>query len=186
VPVSAEGRSKSWLRPALLVVVIGVVIASYSNHWLSRSGPIVQPERREALPDFTYRQANGEQWRLKEHRGQVILLNFWATWCPPCREETPGLVQIQHEFGNRGFTVAGVAMDENPETVPGFVERFQITYPILLPPPSEALANSVESLPTSLLIDKRGRVARAYVGAISPSVFAADIRRLLQEKAAHG
>ena len=138
------------------------------------------------MPDFTYRQVDGQVWRLKDHRGQVVLLNFWATWCPPCREETPGLVKIQSEFRDQGFTVAGVAMDEDQKAVPAFVQRFRITYPVLFPPQDAALANSVESLPTSLLIDKSGNVARTYVGAVSPSVFAADIRHVLREKATLG
>jgi cytochrome c biogenesis protein CcmG/thiol:disulfide interchange protein DsbE len=119
---------------------------------------------------------------VENHRGQVVLLNFWATWCPPCREETPGLVQIEGQFANQGFTVAAIAMDEDPQSVSSFVKRFHITYPVLFPPPGAALANSVESLPTSLLIDKTGHVARTYVGAVSPSVFAADIQKVFQER----
>ena len=184
--MSTERKPTSWLRTALLVFLVIVIVASYSNRWLSRSGASIQTQNREPLPDFTYRQANGQEWRLKDHRGQVVLLNFWATWCPPCREETPGLVKIQNEFNDKEFTVAGIVMDEDQQAVPSFVKRFRITYPVLFPPQDAALANSVESLPTSLLIDKSGHVARTYVGAVSPAVFAADIQHVLQEKATHG
>jgi cytochrome c biogenesis protein CcmG/thiol:disulfide interchange protein DsbE len=186
VPVSTERKPKNWRRPALLMLLVIVMVASYSNRWLSRSGSSIQIRNREPLPDFTYRQLNGHEWRLRDHRGQVILLNFWATWCPPCREETPGLVRIQSEFGNQGFTVVAIAMDEDTQAVPSFVRQFRITYPVLFPSHDAALVNSVESLPTSLLLDKTGHVARTYVGAISKSVFAADIQHVLQERTTHG
>jgi thiol-disulfide isomerase/thioredoxin len=121
----------------------------------------------------------GGQWSLAQQRGNVVLVNFWATWCPPCRMETPGLVSISNRYAGKGLTVVGVAMDDDPlRVVPPFVSRYGIPYPILLPGGS---SSSIDSLPTSLLIDRNGRVARTYSGAVDEQTLAHDIDQLLSE-----
>jgi thiol-disulfide isomerase/thioredoxin len=121
----------------------------------------------------------GGQWSLAQQRGNVVLVNFWATWCPPCRMETPGLVKISKRYAGKGLTVVGVAMDDDPvRAVTPFVSRYGIPYPILLPAGS---ASSIDSLPTSLLIDRNGRVARTYYGAVDEQTLAHDIDDLLSE-----
>jgi cytochrome c biogenesis protein CcmG, thiol:disulfide interchange protein DsbE len=186
VPVSSAFGSKHWLRTILLALVVVLIVASYSNPWLSKSGSAIPIQKRTELPDFAYQQAGGGTWRLSEHRGQVVLLNFWATWCPPCRQETPGLVRLQNQFRSKSFAVAGVDMDENRQAIPAFLRKFGVTYPILLPGPDSVLVSSVESLPTTLLIDKNGRVAQIYSGAVAESVFATDVKSLLIERARTG
>jgi thiol-disulfide isomerase/thioredoxin len=126
---------------------------------------------------------NGDKWSLSEQRGKVVLVNFWATWCPPCRVETPALVGLHRKYAERGFTVAGVAMDEEPwSTVPDFMKKYGIVYPILTPTEQLSLIDRVESLPTSILIDKSGRIARTYVGLVTESGLSDDIEAVLAEK----
>ncbi len=123
----------------------------------------------------------GGKWSLSGQRGKVVLVNFWATWCPPCRMETPGLVSIAKRYAGQGVEVVGVAMDDTPRRdVPPFITRFGIPYPILLP--SASIVSSVDSLPTSLLIDRSGRVARTYYGMVDEGTLARDIDRLLSER----
>jgi len=125
----------------------------------------------------------GGQWSLSEQRGKIVLVNFWATWCPPCRMETPGLVSIAKRYAGQGVEVVGIAMDDTPlRDVPPFVSRFGIPYPILLPAASSPLSTSIENLPTSLLIDRNGRVARTYYGMVDERLLAHDIDQLLAER----
>jgi peroxiredoxin len=134
------------------------------------------------MPDFVMKTLDGGSWSLASHRGSVVLLNFWATWCPPCRHELPGLVRLANTYRGRGVEVAGISMDEERELVRQFAAQHTISYPVLLPRPGEELASQVRSLPASLLIDREGRIAKTYVGAESEAVFRRDVEMLLAEQ----
>lgn len=162
-------------------MVVILLLASNSNRWLSASGVPIESNRREPLPDFDFPQLNGGHWRLRDHRGDIVLLDFWATWCPPCREETPGLVHLSQHLPSNDIVVVGISMDENQSAITAFVRAFHVPYPVLLPPSGSALPGSVESLPTSLLLDRQSRVAHSYVGAVSEAVFSRDIEQLRGE-----
>ena len=138
--------------------------------------------KRRVMPDFRMNTLDGSSWRLADHRGSIVLLNFWATWCPPCRHELPGLVRLANAYRGRGVEVAGISMDEEAPAVRQFAAQHAISYPVLLPRPGEELASQVQSLPTSLLIDREGRIAKTYVGAESEAVFGRDVEMLLAEQ----
>lgn len=134
-------------------------------------------ERRE-VADLRVTALDGSRWTLEGQRGNVVLLNFWATWCPPCRIETPALVTLHAKYAGRGFTVAGVTMDDDPgSVVPAFVERYGVRYPVLVPQGEI----HVDALPTSYLIDRSGRVARTYVGLVTERTLRNDIEAVLAE-----
>ncbi len=165
-----------------LVLLAGALLLLYFLVPSSNTaGDVKADAKRRPMPDFSLQTLNGNSWSLNEHRGQVVLVNLWATWCPPCRAETPGLVNLNHEFEGRGFSLVGIAMDDDPASVvPGFVNEYHMTYQVLLPG-NFALAQSTESLPTSFLVDKNGRVARTYTGMVSESVLRRDVEALLSE-----
>jgi cytochrome c biogenesis protein CcmG, thiol:disulfide interchange protein DsbE len=174
---------KSRLLSKLLWPVLTVGIAAYAlGPLLSNQFGSVKPVTdRTAAVDFTLSTLEGESWSLADQRGKVVLVNFWATWCPPCRMETPDLVATHGKYENRGFTVVGVTLDETPdEDVPPFVERYGMQYPILLP--SAEVGGNITSLPTSLLIDRNGRVAKTYRGIVTESALARDVEALLKER----
>jgi cytochrome c biogenesis protein CcmG, thiol:disulfide interchange protein DsbE len=165
--------------------MVVALVATFRGRLFHRAEPLRAAEKRGALPAFTLRELDGGTWHSKDHRGEVMLVNFWATWCPPCREETPDLVELQRRFGSRGFTVIGISMDDNPkEVLPGFVRRFKVNYPILVPAADSSLADAIESLPTSFLIDRSGRVAGSFVGQIPSGQLAGQIEALLKEPVA--
>lgn len=139
------------------------------------------PAERQRMPDISMATLDGGDWKLSDHRGQVVLVNLWASWCPPCRSETPGFVKIAGEFRGRGLQVVGINMDEELANAREFVGRYRIPYPTLLPP-RDSFANAVESLPTTFLVDGAGRVARTYVGAVSERDLRAGITALLDER----
>lgn len=171
------------IRFGVLALVVGAIISGFPARLFHRETPLRPPGERPPMPDFTLRQLGGDSWGLKEHAGSVILLNFWATWCAPCRQETPALVRLYHRYRDSGFTIAGITVDEDPKrVVPEFVGKYGIDYPVLVPGPHFGPAEQIEALPTSLLVDRNGRLAWSHVGAVDEDDLAAKIERLLAEK----
>ena len=105
-----------------------------------------------------------------------MLLNFWATWCPPCREEMPSMERLYQRYQDRGFTILALSIDRNVAAVPGFVEGFRLTFPIGLDPEAAvAKLYRVRALPTTVLIDRAGQVVAGAAGARnwdSPAAYA--------------
>lgn len=151
------------------------------------AGGLYPPADRRQLSELSLPRLDGTSWNLSEQRGKVVLLNFWATWCPPCRHETPALVELSKRYGPEGFLVAGIAMDEDGRaTVERFVTEHHIPYPVLLPSERSRLnlSSTLQGLPTSVLLDRQLRIAKTYVGAFPKSTFSRDIAALLKEPAA--
>jgi len=138
-------------------------------------------ENRKPTADFSLKVLNGNNWNFAEKRGKILVVNYWATWCAPCRYETPSLVNISNEYKSRGVEMVGVTMDENLENVPLFIEKYQIPYQILLPDFDPHLGNEGIALPTTFLYDKNGRLAKKYIGIVLESTLKSDIEELLKE-----
>lgn len=139
--------------------------------------PAVKPAEKP-LPDLKLPDLNGSPWSLHENLGKVVLINFWATWCAPCRAETPLLVSLGKEFKPRGLEIVGIALDDDGAgNIKKFVAEYEIDYPILLPVPGSRLSR-IDPVPTTLLIDAEGRLAKKYVGAMPEKILRADIEKL--------
>ncbi|MGQ9489217.1 MAG: TlpA family protein disulfide reductase [Anaerolineae bacterium] len=143
--------------------------------------PATGAPSRSVAPDFALPTADGQMVRLKDLRGQVVLLNFWATWCPPCKAEMPDLDALHREYGARHrFTVLGINMEENAEVVAGFAQQRGITFPLLLDTDGR-VSNKlfvVRSLPTSMIIDREGFIRDAWTGQISKEAMLARLQRV--------
>lgn len=163
------------------LVVVGALFLSFAPESIWR-GTIVAPvsERKES-GSFTLSDLEGNAWSLEAHRGKVVLVNYWATWCPPCHAETPALVRLASEYKARGFEVVGISVDEDRDLIRPFVDEYKISYPILLPTNAASLSLMIEALPTTVLYDRQGRMAKRFVGAALESTFRADIEALLSE-----
>jgi len=134
------------------------------------------------MPALVLTQLDGGTWRMEDHRGQVVLVNYWATWCGPCREETPGLVRLSRELGPKGLAVVGVSIDEGSRgKVQQFVDEFKVPYPVAFPEAMSPMAEGMAGVPTTILVDRGGRVAKTYVGAAREADFEADVGVLLRE-----
>jgi len=144
-----------------------------------------QNEQRALAPGFTLRILVGGPITLSDLRGKVVLLNFWATWCPPCRWEIPDLNRIYTTYKDRGVVVLGVSWDDlSNEQIKTFVRNYKVDYPILHGTQSElsqvGKAYAWEGyLPTTYLIDRQGHVQEVYVGARSEKFFLKSIEPLL-------
>jgi peroxiredoxin len=124
-------------------------------------------ERDVEAPEFALADLAGNRVRLSDHRGNVVLLNFWATWCPPCRAEMPSMEKLYQVYRDRGLVILAISGDRtNRSTVETFVQELGVTFPILLDPAGEVFAQyGVRGLPTSYLLDRRGRIVSAEAGA---------------------
>ena len=131
--------------------------------------------------------ADVAKFRLEDYQGKVVLLNFWATWCPPCRAEIPDLVKLQQSFGRDKVAVIGVSVDANGtqeqirELLGKFVRKYKINYQIVLDS-EQRLAQQYganQFIPTTFLIDQQGKIRQTYNGARPFDVFAQDVDKLL-------
>lgn len=138
-------------------------------------------------PDFTWSTISGDAGKLSDYRGSVVLLNFWGTWCPPCRRELPDIVKLRDEFSGRGFEVLGVSLNERPKggmSIPEHLAAFagvnDLRYPLLIANPEIVSAyGSPPSVPTSFIIDRSGKISAVMVGARTAQEFRAVIEPLL-------
>ena len=139
------------------------------------------PKDRKKAPDFKLKDMDGRSVELADYKGKVVLLNFWATWCSPCRIEIPWFMEFEQEFKDKGFAVLGVAMDEEGwEVVKPYAERTKINYRLVMGDDITAqLYGGVESLPMTFVVDKDGNVASTHVGLVSKSVYRNEIVQLL-------
>lgn len=139
------------------------------------------PGLGDLAPDFTLKGADGAFIRLSDYRNKVVLLNFWATWCPPCRAEIPWFVEFERNFGARGFAVIGVSMDEDGwKAVGPFREAHKIRYALGIGDDALArLFGGVDSLPQTLLIGPDGKIAAKYTGIVSRNDYQTAIEKLL-------
>jgi len=123
-----------------------------------------------AAPDFSVADIDGKKFSLSDYKGKVVLLDFWATWCTPCRAEIPHFVEMQQQLGPRGFQVIGISMDEDAKPVKDFYQQFKINYPVAIG--DEKLAQSfggVLGLPVNFIIDRDGRILKKFLGATDVS-----------------
>jgi cytochrome c biogenesis protein CcmG, thiol:disulfide interchange protein DsbE len=165
------------------IAVLWIALASQS--WTDQAAGVKAVKDRKPVADLVLPQFNGGSWRLSEHRGQVVLINYWASWCAPCRQETPGLIDLARDYRYKGLSIVGVSMDEGGKrAVESFLSEFHVPYPVLMPDLALPSAPAVEALPTTVLLDRNGRAAKSYIGAVRESVFRADVDRLLAEQPA--
>ncbi|MCU0805671.1 MAG: TlpA family protein disulfide reductase [Burkholderiales bacterium] len=128
-------------------------------------------EATQALAKAAFRDLKGAPVSLADWKGQVVVLNFWATWCPPCREEMPALMRYQQRYAPNGIQVVGIALDE-PDKVRAFGEELKVNYPLLLGGTElfklmTQLGNRAGALPFTVIVDRQGNFAAAHLGALT-------------------
>ena len=140
---------------------------------------------RKLAPNFSLKDADGRLVQLSDFRGKVVLLNFWATWCDPCRIEIPWFVEFERQHKGQGFAVLGVSMDEDGwQAIKPFVSEAGINYRILLGDDKVSdLYGGIDSLPTSFVIDREGRIAAVHIGLVSKSRYENDLQQLFETPA---
>jgi len=144
--------------------------------------PNVAAQAPRPAPPVVLKDVKGRTIRLSDLKGKVVLLNFWATWCPPCRAEIPDLVKWQKEYAFQGLQVIGVTYPPTDRRkVRSFILELKITYPVLLgQKKTKALFDAGETLPFSVLIDREGKVRENIEGILLPEEFDEKVRPLLE------
>ena len=141
------------------------------------------PLPNHPAPDLALPQIDGTPRTLRDLRGQVVLINVWATWCPPCRAEMPAIQQAYAEYHDHGFTILAVNQREDATTITPFLEQHGLTFPILLDGDGQASATyQASALPSSFFVDRRGVIRAVYHGPMPPRVINGTIEQLLQER----
>lgn len=187
-------RALSWLRSeearplrrrvAIVVDVIlavVVVVLLYQRAAPQAAAALGLGRGGEPAPDFTLVTLTGDSISLDDLRGQVVLVNFWASWCPPCRVEMPGFERVFRERRDDGFVIVGIATDRHAEDqIREFVAEHDITYPIALGTMDVVRAyGGVRALPESFLVDREGRIAHRVVGYFAEPALRSAINRMI-------
>jgi peroxiredoxin len=174
-------------RRQLLGFALGPApLALLSSCTVETTRASVKPkEKRNKAPEFELKDGSGATVKLADYRGKVVLLNFWATWCGPCKVEIPWFIDFEQRFKSKGFAVLGIAMDEEGwEIVKPYLAEKKVNYRVVIGNDTTAnLYGGVESLPTSFILDREGRIARVHIGLVSKKEYENDITTLLADRA---
>ena len=164
------------------VLALGLFAAGCGSSAEVKAATLKAEKDRKTAPDFTLKDADGKVVHLSDYRGKVVILDFWATWCGPCRIEIPWFMDLQRKNKDRGFEVLGVAMDdEGWEVVKPFLADLGVNYRVMVGDDLTAqMYGGVDALPTTFLIDRDGRVAAVHVGLASRKDFEDGVEQLLQ------
>jgi len=174
-------------RDPLILFFVGALIAVmlFAGIQIARNNrrPVNGQLLGTTAPDFDLPDLDGKTMKLSSLRGKAVLLNFWATYCGPCKVEMPWFVELQKEYGPQGFQIIGVAMDDaSTEDIAKFAKDMDVNYPILLGKESVGLSyGGVNVLPTTFFLDRHGKVIAREFGLQSRSVFVDHIKEALGE-----
>jgi peroxiredoxin len=145
------------------------------------ASPVKAGKDRKPAPDFALKDADGKTVHLEDYKGKVVLLDFFATWCGPCKIEIPWFMEMERKNKDKGFSVLGVSMDdEGWEVVKPFLADLGVNYRVVIGNDATAqLYGGVDALPTTFLIDRNGKIAAVHIGLANKKVFEDGIEQLL-------
>jgi cytochrome c biogenesis protein CcmG/thiol:disulfide interchange protein DsbE len=171
---------------SLVLAVVAVMLLSNKLAKKPAGDQIDQASfKGKPAPEFQLKDLNGKTVKLSDYRGKAVLLNFWATWCPPCKAEMPWFVDMQNRYAAQGFQVVGISMDEgSPGDVAKFSKEIGVNYPVLLG--DEHVSDqygSVQALPTSFFIDRNGNIVNRVFGLAERKDIENNVIKLLASPA---
>ncbi|WP_456407797.1 redoxin domain-containing protein [Caldithrix abyssi] len=178
---------------AVLIIFVAILMLNGANN-SSKAEPSAanvpsqsvaqQDEQYPEAPAFTLNDLNGNEVSLSDFKGKVVFVNFWATWCPPCRKEIPAFIELIDQYGDDGFVILGVAVDprefQNVDKVKPFAKEMGINYPVVYDTKGVSqLYGGIRSIPTTFVINREGKVVGRIVGSRPKDVFEGIIKDLL-------
>jgi cytochrome c biogenesis protein CcmG/thiol:disulfide interchange protein DsbE len=175
--------SSAVVLAASLSLIFGSCSPRESQEVLQAAAEKAMAERDSSwkpAPSFTLKDSNGAAVTLADYKGKVLLLNFWATWCGPCKIEIPWFTEFQQQYKDKGFEVLGVAMDDDWTAVKPYLVSHKINYRIVLGNDAMATAyGGVDALPTTFVIDQNGKVLTSHIGLVNKDDYVKEIEGLL-------
>jgi thiol-disulfide isomerase/thioredoxin len=176
--VEAE-RSAS--APAAAVSAVAPLASHDEGTASEEQGAACDADAKPANLDFTIKHLDGKDVKLSDYKGKVVLLNFWATWCGPCKAEIPGFVELQDKYKNN-LVILGYSVDDTADKARAFATEYKMNYPVLLGLGREDVQDAygpIWGIPASFLISKDGRVCKKHMGIAPKAVFEKEIKALL-------
>jgi len=184
-------QHRSWIYTSFFIAVIILLFIFNNSDYLfgraEENGPyppnyVPAAQKSTALaPDFKLQSTEGKSIKLSDFKGKVVIVDFWATWCPPCRKGIPDLIDLKKKYGSKGFEVIGVSVDsDTKDKVIPFIKENGMNYPVVY---SESnvleLYGGIHNIPTSFVIDKKGKIVASYVGLTPKATYEDHIKKLL-------
>ena len=169
----------------VVAAVVAAAMLYFGVHMARRSGPTSAITRSAPAPDFTLESLDGKSVRLSDLRGKAVLLNFWATWCGPCKIEMPWFIELQNHYGSQGLQIVGVAMDDSSkEDIAKFAKDMGVNYPVLIG--KEAVGDAyggVPALPETFFIGRDGKIVDKIIGLRGKGEIEDSIKKALDTQA---
>jgi thiol-disulfide isomerase/thioredoxin len=138
-------------------------------------------QKTQKAPNFSLQSSDGKSVDLSKLKGKVVVVNFWATWCPPCRAEIPAFISVYQKYRAKGLEIVGISLDEKGwNVVRPFVEKNKISYPVVLGNNTVAQDyGEIRSIPTTFIVDRKGNIVDTHVGGMDAASFEAMVKRHL-------
>ena len=172
----------SALALALLTLGTPLPLPGLSNAEVAADG-VCEAKPKPARLNFTLKDATGKPVNLASYKGKIILLDFWATWCGPCKIEIPGFVDLQTRYGSKGLQVLGVSVDDTPDKLAPYISQYKMNYPVLQGLDRddfvEVAFGPMLGIPTTFIIGRDGNICRKFTGMASKEQFEATIKALM-------
>ncbi|MGZ8227291.1 MAG: TlpA family protein disulfide reductase [Methylococcaceae bacterium] len=158
------------MKKAALIIAIGL-LAMASGMVARKYFSSIENLSPQSLPVFSLPDLSGKQHSISEWRGKLLIINFWATWCPPCRKEIPEFIKLQEQYAAKGLQFIGVALDDR-DAVDEYLKSTKINYPLLIGGNegivlNQQLGNNVQAVPYSIVVDQRGQIVYRHQGEFS-------------------
>lgn len=169
-----------WVRRIIfLVLIIALGFAIYQ----ATSKQTKKPQVGEEAPDFKLTTLDGKEVQLSEMRGKAVMLNFWGTWCPPCRTEMPAMQKIYEKYKSKGFEILAVNIAETDIAVSNFAHQYKLTFPIPMDRNKEVVRlYKIGPLPSSIFIDAQGKITQVIEGPLDTSQLELYVNQILPRK----
>jgi cytochrome c biogenesis protein CcmG/thiol:disulfide interchange protein DsbE len=177
-------KQRSWIYTGFFIGLIILLFLFNNSDYLfgkeEENGPY-PPNYVAGTTDFSLPTTDGKVIKLSDYKGKIVLIDFWATWCGPCKRGIPDLIALKKKYGNKGFEVIGISLDtDTKEEVVPFIKKYGINYPVAYGNQSVYQQyGGIRAIPTSFIIDKQGKIIANYEGLVTQDVYENHIKKLL-------
>ena len=180
-------KNKKWITAALAALALGILTLPFASWpWAggveAMAAGVCDAKTKPANLDFTLKDMNGKDVRLMSYKGKVILLDFWATWCGPCKIEIPGFVELQTKYKDQGLVVLGFSVDDPVDKLKPFATQYKMNYPVLVGRDRDDVQEAfgpIWGIPTTFVIGRDGNICKKHMGMATKEQFETVIKGLI-------